>query len=317
MAGVRSTGGAIELTDHVPAARRAGGRPAQGGGRDRVRQDERAALVRRPPDLQRDLRDDEQPVGRQARARWIVGRAGGCRRRRVHLVRARHRHRRLGAHPVALLRRVRPEAELRRGVPTRVPRSRRRRHDRRRHQRVRADRPKRRGPRPAHRRARRPERGRCARVEPRPAGAAADGVSDYRVGVWFDEPACRSTASSWRSSAAPPTGWRTRERRSRTRIRRWSSSEQHDTVHRPDLERGLRERGSRGRRGDRRRAPRVVGRGAGPRPAPDDLGRVVPATTTHCSARCCRCRRSRTTRPATSSPARSRSTARSTLPDRT
>ena len=47
---------------------------------------------------------------------WLVGRSGGRRRRRAHQLRARHRHRRVGAHAVALLRHVRAEAELRRGA---------------------------------------------------------------------------------------------------------------------------------------------------------------------------------------------------------
>ena len=55
--------------------------------------------------------------------RRIVGRRGGRGRRRVHELRARHRHRRLGAHPVALLRRLRPQAQLRRDPAARLPRS--------------------------------------------------------------------------------------------------------------------------------------------------------------------------------------------------
>ena len=73
-AGIRSTGGAVELTDHVPDRRRAGRRPAARGRRDRVRQDQPAALVGRPPDLQRDLRHDEQPVGPRPRPGRLVGR---------------------------------------------------------------------------------------------------------------------------------------------------------------------------------------------------------------------------------------------------
>ena len=67
--GIRSTGGAIELTDHVPAADAPAVARLKDAGRDRVRQDQRAALVGRPPDLQRDLRHDEQPVGRRPRRR--------------------------------------------------------------------------------------------------------------------------------------------------------------------------------------------------------------------------------------------------------
>ena len=189
VAGIRSTGGAIELTGPCAGRRRAGRRATQGSRRDRVRQDERAAMVGRPADLQRDLRHDEQPVGRRSRTGRLFRRARGGGRLRFHCVRARHRHRRLGAQPVALLRGVRSQAELRRRVAAGLPRSRRWRDHRRGHQRLRADRPERRGPGSAPRRARRPERGRRAW----PGGSsslrrARPASRDYRVGVWFEEP---------------------------------------------------------------------------------------------------------------------------------
>ena len=53
------------------AARR---RPAARSRRRALRQDQRAAVSGRLAELQRDLRDDEQSVGRGARARRIVGR---------------------------------------------------------------------------------------------------------------------------------------------------------------------------------------------------------------------------------------------------
>ena len=82
--GIRSTGGAVELTDHVPTRRRARGRPAQGRRRDRVRQDEPAALVGRRADLQRassartnnpwDVRPHHRADRRAARPRpWPPG----------------------------------------------------------------------------------------------------------------------------------------------------------------------------------------------------------------------------------------------------
>ena len=64
--GIRSTGGAIELTDHVPTADAPVVAQLKRSRRDRLRQDEPAAVVRRPAELQRDLRHDEQPVGRHA-----------------------------------------------------------------------------------------------------------------------------------------------------------------------------------------------------------------------------------------------------------
>ena len=66
-AGIRSTGGAVELADHVPAADAARRRPAARRRGDRVRQDQPAALVGRRAELQRDVRHDEQPVGHVTR----------------------------------------------------------------------------------------------------------------------------------------------------------------------------------------------------------------------------------------------------------
>ena len=82
--GIRSTGGAIELTDHVPTADAAVVARLKAAGRDRLRQDQPAALVGRPADLQRDLRHHEQSVGVRPRARRFVGRRRRRGRRRVH-----------------------------------------------------------------------------------------------------------------------------------------------------------------------------------------------------------------------------------------
>ena len=54
--GLVTTSGAPELKDHVPTTDAAGRRTAQAGRRDRLRQDQHAALRRRPPDVQRGLR---------------------------------------------------------------------------------------------------------------------------------------------------------------------------------------------------------------------------------------------------------------------
>ena len=82
-AGIRSTGGARRAHRSRARRRRAGGRPAQGRGRDRVRQDQRAALVGRPPDLQRRSsaprttrgRSTGRPAARRAARppRWRAG----------------------------------------------------------------------------------------------------------------------------------------------------------------------------------------------------------------------------------------------------
>ncbi len=153
--GIRSTGGAVELTDHVPAH----DAPAV------ARLKAAGAIVFGKTNVPRWSGDfqtfneifggHQQPVGPRPHRRRIVGRRRGRGRRRLHQLRARDRHRRFGAHPVALLRRVRAEAELRRDPAARLPRPRRRWHHRRRHQRVRSDRPQRRRSRSAARRARR------------------------------------------------------------------------------------------------------------------------------------------------------------------
>ena len=143
--GIRSTGGATELTDHVPDADAAGGRR---GSRPRARSC--SARPTCPGGRVTSRPTTTSSARRTTRGHSTVrpgGSSGGAAavgRLRVHELRARHRHRRLGAHPVALLRRVRAQAQLRRGPAARLPRPRRRRHDRRRHQRVRPDRPQRR-----------------------------------------------------------------------------------------------------------------------------------------------------------------------------
>ena len=148
-AGIRSTGGAVELTDHVPTV----DAPAV------ARLKDAGAIVFGKTNLPRwsgDLQSFNEIFGTTNNP-WdhdpdpgrLVGRPGRRGGRRAHGVRAGHRHRRLGAPAVALLRHVRAQAELRRRPPARLPRQRRRRHHRRRHQRVRADGPQRRRPRPA------------------------------------------------------------------------------------------------------------------------------------------------------------------------
>ena len=148
-AGIRSTGGAVELTDHVPTV----DAPAV------ARLKDAGAIVFGKTNLPRwsgDLQSFNEifgttnnPWDHDADPGRLVGRPGRRGGRRADGVRAGHRHRRLGAAAVALLRHVRAQAELRRRPPARLPRQRRRRHHRRRRQRVRADGPQRRRPRPA------------------------------------------------------------------------------------------------------------------------------------------------------------------------
>ena len=115
--GIRSTGGAVELTDHVPTH----DAPAV------ARLKEAGAIVfgkTNAPRWSGDIETfndifggSEQPLERRPHHRGLVGRFGRGRGRRAHQLRGRHRHRRIGAHPLALLWRVRAEAELRRGAP--------------------------------------------------------------------------------------------------------------------------------------------------------------------------------------------------------
>ena len=84
--------------------------------RQHLRQDERAALSRGLADLQRGLRHDEQSVGSRARPRRLVRRCRIGARLGHDRARARQRHRRLDPQPGALLRRLRPQADLRSGV---------------------------------------------------------------------------------------------------------------------------------------------------------------------------------------------------------
>ena len=120
--GIRSTGGAIELTDHVPTA----DAPAV------ARLKAAGAIVFGKTNLPRwsgDLQSYNEIFGTTNNpwdtSRVPGGSSGGGRRGglRTHELRARHRHRWIGAHPVALLRRVRIEDELRRRSSTRLPRS--------------------------------------------------------------------------------------------------------------------------------------------------------------------------------------------------
>ncbi len=146
--GIRSTGGARELLDHVPAA----DAPAV------ARLKEAGAIVFGKTNLPRwsaDIQTFNDIFGVTnnpwSAAHTVGGSSGGA----AAAVAAGFTSFELGtdiggsrADPRALLRGLQPEAELRRRPPARLPRPRRRRHHRCRHQRVRADHPQRRRPRP-------------------------------------------------------------------------------------------------------------------------------------------------------------------------
>ena len=119
-------------------ARRAGGARGESRRRDRHRQNQSAALVGRRADVQRDVRHYGQSVECRARSRRLVRRrrCGGC--RRPHVVRNRHRHRRIDPHPGGVQRHLRPQTELGHRAEHRLSRSSRRRHHGSRHQRARA-----------------------------------------------------------------------------------------------------------------------------------------------------------------------------------
>ena len=118
--GLTTTSGAPELADHVPARRRRCRGAAQGGRRHRVRQDEPAALRRRHADLQRALRRcTNNPVGPDRAPGGSSGGAAAALATGMTLLE-------LGSdiggsirNPVALLRRLRSQADLGRGAPAR------------------------------------------------------------------------------------------------------------------------------------------------------------------------------------------------------
>ena len=143
-------------------------RPAPGRcRRDPVRQDQRAAEPGRLAELQRGLRPHQESVGPVAHAGRLVRRLGRGAGRRPDRPRGGQRHRRLDPQSRALLRRVRPQADLRRGLAARPCARRQRRAGR--HQRVRSARPRRRGSRDRHGRDGRTGRDRRPRLDAHPA----------------------------------------------------------------------------------------------------------------------------------------------------
>ena len=120
--GIRSTGGAKELADYVPtedapAVARLKAAGAIVFGKTNLPQwsgdvqtyNELFGVTNNPWAFDRITGGSSGGVGRRGR-------------RRVHELRARHRHRRLGADPVALLRRLRAQAHVGRDPTARLPR---------------------------------------------------------------------------------------------------------------------------------------------------------------------------------------------------
>ena len=81
--GEPTTCGSRMLAELPPAVRRHGDRPAQGGRRGPVRQDEHGRVRDGLVDREQRLRADPEPLGRVARARRLVGRLGRGRRGRT------------------------------------------------------------------------------------------------------------------------------------------------------------------------------------------------------------------------------------------
>jgi hypothetical protein len=90
------------------------GASPDGRRRGGVRQDQRAGDARRLAELQPGLRHDQQSVGRDACSGRLIGWRGGGARGRSDRSRNRQRYRRLDPQPCALLRFVRPQADVRR-----------------------------------------------------------------------------------------------------------------------------------------------------------------------------------------------------------
>ena len=268
-----------------PRARpgRAGRRRAAPGRHRAARPHQRSRVVGRPPDLQRRLRRDQQPLGHQPHAGRIVGwRGRGGGHRHVEL-RAGHRHRRVDPRPGRLQRSVRSQADLGRGLDGGLPRPRRRVAAAPIGQRLRATGPQRRRP------GDRPRRGRGPAPAPHPGVAvgAAAGARHHgrrhplrglvRRAVMPDRPrgphpaggrrrgaGCRGRAR-WRTTGPTWTGPRRPGRRCR---RSWARSR------------------SRPRRATRAGSPmappRLAADPGGPAPPRGRLGAALRATSTSC-----------------------------------
>ena len=165
--GIRSTGGAEALFHHVPQHDAQVVTAIKDAGRDRVRQDQRAAVVGRLPVVQRHVRHDQQPVGSQPRAGRFIRRCRGRGRVRHDELRDRHRHRWLGASAVRVLRGLRAQAVVRCRADVGLSRRAQRRSHRERRQCLRPDRPQCRRPRTVARRAGRADVGSRSRMAAR------------------------------------------------------------------------------------------------------------------------------------------------------
>ena len=92
-------------------------RQAQGRRCDLVRQDQYGRVRHGLVDREQLVRTDQEPLGRVARARRLVGGLGGGRRGRPGSAGSGHRHRRLDPPAGGRLRRRRAQADLRPGQP--------------------------------------------------------------------------------------------------------------------------------------------------------------------------------------------------------
>ena len=172
-----------------PRRERGGRAAAARRRRGALRQDQHAEVDARLADLQRSVRDHPEPLGPGAHlgrlVRWL-GRRGlrGLRRPRARL-----RHRRLDPHPVALLRRLRPQAHLGDRPAARAPPGPAGRPLREGHQRRRPPGPRRRGSRSSASTCwpgRLPDAARAWRLELPPP--RHERLADFRVAAWLEEP---------------------------------------------------------------------------------------------------------------------------------
>ncbi len=114
-AGVRTTAGAPALASHVPARDAVAVQRLVDAGAIVFGKTNVPLFAADVQTLQRDLRHDEQPWDAARTPGGSSGGAAAALAGGLHAARARQRHRRLDPQPGALLRRLRPQAELRPG----------------------------------------------------------------------------------------------------------------------------------------------------------------------------------------------------------
>ena len=254
--GIRSTGGAIELTDHVPTVDAPAVARLRDAGRHRVRQDQPPALVGRHPDLQRDVRYHQQPVelastpreGRRVerRPRWRAASPASS-SAPTSAVRCAMPSHWCGVYGLKPSYGLVPNAatSTTSAAGSTEPR----------HQRLRSDRAIGRRPRPAPRRARRPRARRAVAWRVQPPEPSFGDLASCRVGLWLDDAACpisREYAAILPGMAdrLDDAGAQVSDSRPPVELRRAGRS-----VHAAHRARGVAERARRRRRRVRRIAP--------------------------------------------------------------